>query len=272
MNIAPHLAGRGLEWFRQGRATDFADPVSLLGRTLVEGLFGLRPDYSQGVVTCAPQLPDDWDRARLEIPGFSLQASCSHGVSEYTLHLERPARVRWTLPVRGQEVMAVTLDGRPVPYELEPGYGETRLTIGAGESVTTATVRLHCTGQWVASSPLALEGLPGAPVALDWAAGQLTALEDPQGCLAGVETHGRGIQAILGTRPGRHLLLARLEQAGLPRYQPIDVHILTPAPDPWPAPETTQDWMPLDLSASFNADDLLSSLNSRSSRRWPATR
>ena len=39
--------------------TDFNDCASMFCRAVVEGLFGYRPDYPNGVVTIAPQLPAD---------------------------------------------------------------------------------------------------------------------------------------------------------------------------------------------------------------------
>jgi hypothetical protein len=127
INIAPHFPSRGLEPHRQGRATDFADGVSLFGRVVHEGLFGLRPNYPQGVVTCAPQFPDDWESANITTPEFKLEFLSTNGESTYHLHLNRAARVRWILPLLCERILEVTLDGESVPFTLEPGYGDTRL-------------------------------------------------------------------------------------------------------------------------------------------------
>ena len=254
INIAPHFPSRGLEPFRQGRATDFADGVSLFGRVVLEGVFGVRPNYPQGVVTCAPQFPDDWDSASITTPEFKLEFRSDSGESTYHLHLTRAARVRWVLPLLCERILEVTLNGQPVPFTLEPGYGDTRLTLESDIAITTATVCVRWEGQRAALQTILLEGLAGQTVSHFWT-DELIALENPQSCLVGVETQAHGFQASLGESVGKHLALAHLEHLGMPRYQPLEIRILEPvqAPQTLP-PSTEQRWQPLEISAHFNAD------------------
>lgn len=100
-------------------ATDFNDCASMFCRTLVEGLFGYRPDYPNGVVTIAPQFPSDWDRASIKTPDFSL----SYLQGQYLVTLAKPAALRFRLPVRNTKVNRVLVNGQPVPYRLEPSFG-----------------------------------------------------------------------------------------------------------------------------------------------------
>jgi Domain of unknown function (DUF4450) len=254
INIAPHFPSRGLEPFRQGRATDFADGVSFLGRVTLEGVFGLRPNYPQGIVTCAPQFPDDWDGASIETPEFKLEFRKVSGESIYTLHLTHAARVRWILPLLCERILGVTLNGQPVPFALEPGYGDTQLTLESDMAITAATLCVRWEGQRAALQPILLEGFAGQAVTQVWS-DELTALEDPQGCLLGVETQAHGCRATLGDCVGKHLVLARLEHLGLPRHQPLEVRILEPVQTLIePSSSTEPEWQPLEISASFNAD------------------
>jgi len=254
INIAPHFPSRGLEPYRQGRATDFADGVSLFGRVVLEGVFGLRPNYPQGIVTCAPQFPDDWDSASIVTPEFKLEFLSASGESTYALHLTRAARVRWVLPLLCERVLEVTLNGQPVPFMLEAGYGDTRLTLESDMAITMAMVCVRWEGQRAALQTILLEGFAGQTVCHFWT-DELVALENPQGCLLSVETQANGFQATLGDSMGKHLALARLEHLGMPRYQPLEIRILEPVQDqPALSPSTEQHWQPLEISAHFNAD------------------
>ncbi len=254
INIAPHFPSRGLEPHRQGRATDFADGVSLFGRVVLEGLFGLRPNYPQGMVICAPQFPDDWDSASIKTPEFKLEFLSANGESTYALHLSRAARVRWILPLLCEQVLEVTLNGQPVPFTLEPGYGDTRLTLESEIATTSATVCVRWEGQREALKPILLEGFAGETVTQFWT-DELTALENPQMCLVGVEQQAHGFRATLGESIGKHLVLARLEHLGCLRYQPLEIQILAPIQVLIePSPSTEQHWQPLEIGAYFNAD------------------
>ncbi len=254
INIAPHFPSRGLEPFRQGRATDFADGVSLFGRVVLEGVFGLRPNYPQGIVNCAPQFPDDWNSASITTAEFKLEFWSASDGSTYVLHLTRAARVRWILPLLCERVLEVTLDGQAVPFTLEAGYGDTRLTLESEMAITTATVCVRWEGQRAALQTILLEGFAGQTVSHFWT-DELMALEDPQGCLVDVEMQAHGFRATLGDSVAKHLVLARLEHLRMPRYQPLEIRILAPLQDQSALPPSTDlEWQPLEISAHFNAD------------------
>jgi hypothetical protein len=91
--------------------TDFNDCASMFCRTMVEGLFGYRPDYPNGMVTIAPQLPSGWDHAAIKTPDFSLDAARTI----YRIELTRPATLDLRLPVRARKLAAMTVNGAPAP-------------------------------------------------------------------------------------------------------------------------------------------------------------
>jgi len=47
---------------------DFADPVGVYSRALVEGLFGIEPDALFGSMVLHPRFPDSWNHASIETP------------------------------------------------------------------------------------------------------------------------------------------------------------------------------------------------------------
>src|SRR3546814_976261 len=47
---------------------DFADPIGVAARTVVEGLFGIHPKALDGELHIRPGLPADWDHASFESP------------------------------------------------------------------------------------------------------------------------------------------------------------------------------------------------------------
>lgn len=116
---------------------DFTDIVAMFGRAVVEGLFGYRPDYPNGLVCVEPALPSAWDRAAIRTPDFSL--ACERDTTRLTL--ARPARVRFRLPVRAERVKRVTVNGTSVAdFRLEPwpGCGMLMLEVPACTAVEVA--------------------------------------------------------------------------------------------------------------------------------------
>jgi hypothetical protein len=137
--------------------TDFSDCTSPFCRTVVEGLFGYRPDYPNGVVTIAPQLPSDWEHASIKTPDFSLEA----GRTKYRIELTRPAALDLRLPVRARKLAAVTVNGQPAKWELLPGFGcsVAKIAVPKGKSVT---VELTCEQPLPQYAAVAVETTVGA--------------------------------------------------------------------------------------------------------------
>jgi hypothetical protein len=119
--------------------TDFNDCASMFCRSVVEGLFGYRPDYPNRMVIIAPQLPSDWDHASIKTPDFSLDADRTR----YRIALTRPAKLDLRLPVRARKLVAVTVNSLPSKWTLEPGFGCSVAKIELGES-KSVTVELTC--------------------------------------------------------------------------------------------------------------------------------
>ena len=105
--------------------TDFNDCASMFCRVVVEGLFGYRPDYPNGVVTIAPQLPSDWDRASIKTPDYVLVVKGNR----YRIEITRAAALDLRLPVRARKVTSVTVNGQPVEWTLQPAFGRSEIRV-----------------------------------------------------------------------------------------------------------------------------------------------
>ncbi|MCX7006915.1 MAG: hypothetical protein NTY53_06650, partial [Kiritimatiellaeota bacterium] len=119
--------------------TDFNDCASMFCRTVVEGLFGYRPDYPNGLVTIAPQLPADWEHAAIKTPDVALDI----GRTKISVALTKPAALNLRLPLRAKKLVAVTVNGAPAKWDLLPGYGCSIAKISVPPT-TSATVELTC--------------------------------------------------------------------------------------------------------------------------------
>ncbi len=140
---------------------DFNDCAGPFCRTVVEGLFGYSPNYPDGVVTIAPQFPPNWDHASIKTPDFSL----SFKPGRYEITLAKAAALDLCLPVRAKNLNAVIVNGRPVKWELLPGFG---CSIAKIETRSTISADVHL----ITSEPLpqfpavAIETMVGRPVGL----------------------------------------------------------------------------------------------------------
>jgi hypothetical protein len=215
--------------------TDFNDCASLFSRAVVEGLFGYRPDYPNHRVVLAPQLPSQWDHASIRTPDFSLVMRGS----VYRVRLTRPAALELDVPVRAQRLLAVTVNGRSVPWTVLPGYGCTiaRIAIEAAES-GSVEVALQTAGNVAPSHPVEVELKLGEKLPP-----RADVVEPP----------------VIPPSPGHHWVEERVRVGDLPQRRVFKVHVV--AGESYPQPDLGQSLPPFSASARWQPVPLSSALN-----------
>ena len=103
--------------------TDFSDCSHMFARVLVEGLFGYRPDYPNGIVNICPQFPKEWDNASINLPDYSFKFHSQKNHDLFTIELKKEAIMDLYLPVQAARIKEVRIDGKSVKWELLPASG-----------------------------------------------------------------------------------------------------------------------------------------------------
>jgi hypothetical protein len=64
---------------------DFADPIGMAGRTLVEGLFGVKPDLLHDTLAIQPGYPAAWNYANLQVPDIQFDFKRTGSTDNYSI-------------------------------------------------------------------------------------------------------------------------------------------------------------------------------------------
>ncbi|MEI7730727.1 MAG: DUF4450 domain-containing protein [Verrucomicrobiota bacterium] len=218
-------------------ATDFNDDASMFCRTVVEGLFGYRPDYPNGTVTIAPQFPSTWDHASIKTPDFSLDFSGG----KYRVTLAKPAALDLRLPVRAKNVTAVTVNGQPAEWNLGPAFGRSELRVRVPVS-KTASVEVTVAEPLPQFAAVPLEVVAGANPHPPVGDAKLT------------------YYATFPTNAGNHLVDALVQFGKTPQWRLFKVKVSDPKADAARAAKVLTNvppnarWEPVNLEGRFNAD------------------
>lgn len=116
---------------------DFADPIGVAARTLVEGLFGIHPDAFSDTLTVQPGLPSDWKNASLQVPDISFEFSRQQNKDVYliTPTFKKQMDVKFVLPARSVAVHSVRMNGEPISWKsTNEAVGSPSLEISAGKA------------------------------------------------------------------------------------------------------------------------------------------
>lgn len=240
--------------------TDFSDVLSMFGRTVVEGLFGYRPDYPNGCVLLAPQFPAEWEHASIATPDFELQLNSETGKQEWHVTLTRASTLRLEMPVRAQEVAGVEVNGQPVTWKSRPGFGCSVISVEMADCRAMHVVMRMVPSENTGEKSIRLKALVGQTMHLR--AGELNIEEwrDPQGVLVGACLHQGGIVASAASNPGHHQVQALVREGSLTQWCLFKIEIEDPADHAEAAarraPQVSKDtrWDCCDISPFLNAD------------------
>lgn len=123
MGITPGNVGtlNYLDVYRREAQRDFADGAGVLSRTVVEGLFGLRPDALAGRLMIAPGLPSSWEKASIRQADAGLSYRRSGDIERWTLTQPSSlfSSLNWRLPARKEKLVSVTVNGKPATWRLD---------------------------------------------------------------------------------------------------------------------------------------------------------
>lgn len=130
---------------------DFGDPVGIISRTIVQGLFGIRPDRLNRRIHIVPGFPSDWEHARIATTDyeFSMQKH-SGGSSLITDWIYQNAggfetdTLILTVKAEHTGVKAVKVNGKALAGK----YGSWRMTEdGAGNPILEMKIDMKSTAR-----------------------------------------------------------------------------------------------------------------------------
>lgn len=240
---------------------DFNDVTSIFCRTVVEGLFGYRPDRPNGVVRVAPSWPAAWDHASIRTPDFSLAFKREGESASYAFTQKDSARVEFRLPVRAERIMGVTLNGENVKYRIEPGFGHSLLVVNA-PALTQAEVRVQWEKTLTTPTENRLEGVVAKAATLQVKNGKIVKLVDPTKALEKMRVKGGLAQGRFSRQAGHHMVFALVRSGELERWEMFKIKLNDPqgeaeraAQNPTQAPAEAR-WTLVDMQGKLNANVL----------------
>lgn len=224
----------------------FTPPAGLFLAAVSEALFGLKMDAPAGGIEISPSIPDAWPTAKMNLPEFQVEYQRDDGRFTYRLETKAPLarRLRWKLPP--SHVDEVLLDGKPVPFTVEPGVGYVVVradSVATRKSEFTVITRLH---EYQVDSPGSVA--EGEPFDVEFKGLVILSVDDRYGVLANTKQTG---PSSLRASPRRGLLapylkFGRLGQLNFSRRTFfVECRAISSEDD---STDGTRFWLPIDLA------------------------
>jgi hypothetical protein len=122
---------------------DFADPVGMAGRTLVEGLFGIQPDALHDTLTIQPGYPWSWDHAALETPDIHYSFVSKGTTDSYAIKqfFKKPLQLKLIIEARLDNIARILVNGKPAKWKSSFGIDNPMLeVIAPADTVSKITI------------------------------------------------------------------------------------------------------------------------------------
>lgn len=254
VQISHYDANRG-EAYR-----DFADPVGINSRALVEGLFGIVPDALNHTLLIRPGLPAAWGHASLKIPDLSFSFKRIGNKDTYNLipAFSQKLDLKMRLKVRGMELKSVKINGREqkwVNVETAIGLPEIEVMCKAAASYR---VELVWSGQELSKPVFKKEYKVQEDFETTFNDAAVVKLYDPQNVFVATRISGGSIKARISAEPGNRTAFVQLRRGAFSYWYPLCFevkpdealadHLLNPEIGVWLGKKME----PISLSSYFN--------------------
>ncbi|KDN54845.1 DUF4450 domain-containing protein [Flavobacterium seoulense] len=205
---------------------DFADPVGMAGRSLVEGLFGIQPDALKNTLTIQPGLPKSWDHASLEVPdvAFAFERTKNTDVYQITPHFSTKMNLQLIVNATYENISKVTVNGKEVQWKMIDGtVGSPKISI---ESPYADSYQID-----IVWSDAALEQIAGISsicegekINIKTTKASILEIKDTQNALKNTVINANEINAVANST-GKKSFFVKLKQKEMIWWQAIDINI-----------------------------------------------
>jgi hypothetical protein len=209
---------------------DFADPIGMAGRSLVEGLFGIVPDALKDTLAIKPGWPAAWNSAALQTPDISLDFKRTANTDQYIVKPAYPHAMNLQLRVRAWKdaIESITVNNQPVSWHgVTDAVGEPLLDINAGKA-KQYTIVIKWAGTPV--QPMRYDSVyaMGAQLTAVTPAGFIQSIYDPQQVLQNIMLTSNQLQATIQGPTGHKTAFIQLRQAEMVWWFPLCFEVKQP--------------------------------------------
>ena len=121
---------------RQRANDEFSDAISMWGRTLMEGLFGIKPRLPDGFVEVTPQFPSSWTDASIRSPMVYYTWKRNSNSVHVTWNIASDVSVRFRIPLHTHQIISVKVSGKDANYDGSKQHGLSWISIHRNRETT----------------------------------------------------------------------------------------------------------------------------------------
>lgn len=230
-------------------STDFADNVSMYNRVIVEGLYGIRPNYPEGYVDIKPSFPIDWEKAKIKTNEYEYSYYNTNEKITIVGKLPKKAKINLTLPLKATKVVDLTMNGKPIDYDIVMGFGISLLKLSI-DSCEEFSLQVDLSGKFEYEPESEIDVCGKRVIYMKE---KLLHIEDPQQVVKEYDDDGK---IVLNDAYGNHMFIASVMKDGVKYKRNIKLKFEKKKFEHMGIERVANDvsWSYIDLTDKFNSD------------------
>lgn len=209
---------------------DFADPVAMTARSLVEGLFGILPDAIKGEIIIKPGFPSEWNKASIDIPDISIDFQRKGKQDEYVIipSFEQKLNLKLLVRVNGATIRSITVNGKKVNWKnIDESIDVPSIEINAGLQ-NKYVVKIIWLGNNSTFTGLKEKYITGDKLKADFPSGVVQKVFDPQHILQNVQYTNGLLNGSVDAKKGSYVIFVQVKQKEFIWWQALNIVVKDP--------------------------------------------
>lgn len=209
---------------------DFADGIGMTGRSLVEGLFGIKPDLLNNTLLVQPGFPMKWDHASIKTPDITYSFIRNNNVDVYkiTTHFNKDVRLILRAIARKDHILKVVVNGNEIKWRNDStAVGNPVIEITTSLS-TNFTVAIEWTGATIKPLKIKNSYYQGEEIKLSVPGISIETVFDPQHTLTSSTTTAHLFHSKNRSGEGVKTFFIKVRQGEIIYWQPVSFSATEP--------------------------------------------
>jgi len=202
---------------------DFADPIGMAARSLVEGLFGIEPDLLHNQLVVKPGFPSAWNQASLTTPDIDYSFQRKGDADSYSFKTKFASPVQLSLQVKARldEVKSVLVNGRKTAWYFDSTAIEQPLLLVNALAAKAFLIEINWKRKAFEKPFLKAAYRQGETINVALKNAKLLNCFDPQETLRDKKVSPQDFHATVNAKQGTKTFFIQLKQGGFTYWLPV---------------------------------------------------
>ncbi|UKM63829.1 DUF4450 domain-containing protein [Flavobacteriaceae bacterium GSB9] len=206
---------------------DFADPIGMAARSLVEGLFGIQPNSIDSTLYIEPGFPKKWNEAVLDIPDIKIDFQKSEKISKYSIYSKFKKKMKLQLDIDAEfdAIEFIKINGKHAVWKFDKNaIGNPKIIIESPYQ-KHYTIEIKWNGETLEHPKFQFDAQKNDERQFHISKAEIVQIYDPQNSFSVVNKTSKELIFKVDAENGNKTFFVQLHQGDMIWWQPIHLEV-----------------------------------------------